>query len=357
VLAVNCPQCGAEAPLALQSDAIRCPYCGHHGPLPAAVAQQLEQARQLLFSLDVHARQLDARERRAVASSHGSRALLLAATLAGALPVALATLLLVAMALLTSSWMGLFWWGALLFAILLTVWAVLRARQRLHTRVRALTLACAATPPRAPGEPASCHVCGSPIASDVEAVVRCGYCQSDNIVATDVLAAAKQHRQGTLTDFASAVQQQASSVTAAGRLGAVGIVGTGCMGPVLGLGLSFLSAISVAMCGPELSADDRRYALIERDARRCYAEVQESDGRFTLSWSDGYKEVATLDDLKLVEASHIVGKRVRDTDGSSGEALRVVGDYFMDGNEAVIKWDGELAVESPVHVSHLCLEP
>ena len=148
VLAVSCTQCGAEAPLALQSDAIRCPYCGHHGPLPTSVAQQLEQARQLLFSLDVQARQLDGRERRAVAGSHGSRALLLAATLAGALPVALAALLLIAIALLTSSWLGLLWWGALLFAIIVTVWAVLKARERLHARVRALTLACAATPPR-----------------------------------------------------------------------------------------------------------------------------------------------------------------------------------------------------------------
>ena len=52
-------------------------------------------------------------------------------------------------------------------------------------------------------------------------MVRCGYCQSDNIVSTDVLATAKEHHQNTLTDFATAVQQQASAVTSAGRLGAI----------------------------------------------------------------------------------------------------------------------------------------
>lgn len=52
--------------------------------------------------------------------------------------------------------------------------------------------ACAAGPPRAPGEPAECHVCGGPVASSgIDSFARCAYCGTDNVVHPVALAAAR----------------------------------------------------------------------------------------------------------------------------------------------------------------------
>jgi len=66
-------------------------------------------------------------------------------------------------------------------AVGLAIWLIWR-------RQRQLEQSCAAVPPAAPGEPASCHVCGGPVAAaDGQAVVRCRFCQADNIVLPRVL--------------------------------------------------------------------------------------------------------------------------------------------------------------------------
>ena len=89
--------------------------------------------------------------------------------------------------------------------------------------VRKLEARCAAIPPSKPGESASCHVCGAPLAAVGEqAVVRCQYCQSDNLVSAKVLDRARIARDVVMQDYAKAIRQQSLRVPTVSVLGSFG---------------------------------------------------------------------------------------------------------------------------------------
>ncbi len=87
----------------------------------------------------------------------------------------------------------------------------------LRKRLRRLEQSCAANPPQQPGEPATCHVCGGPLAvQGPQAVVRCGYCHADNLVAPRALARATSRRELVLAAYASEVRSEAFDTTGIG---------------------------------------------------------------------------------------------------------------------------------------------
>lgn len=82
---------------------------------------------------------------------------------------------------------------------------------------------CAAVPPAAPGESASCHVCGAPLTMVGEAgVARCGFCQADNVVTARALDRARKRRDVIMEDYARGIGALTLKVHSVSALGAVG---------------------------------------------------------------------------------------------------------------------------------------
>lgn len=83
--------------------------------------------------------------------------------------------------------------------------------------------ACAAVPPAAPGESATCHVCGAPLTTVGESgVARCGFCQADNVVTARAIDRARRRRDVIMESYARGIGVLSLKVHSVSALGTVG---------------------------------------------------------------------------------------------------------------------------------------
>ncbi len=209
---VRCPSCAAPAEIALSSPEVaRCRHCARQGPPAEADRARLERAVSQLQALDK--RRFQHRNSRWFARRDSVRRVVLVAALV--LPCALTSFL----ALLSGRWLGeevgvpAAWASVAVSGVALLVGLVLALRREARLR-----RGCSASAPVAPGEPATCFLCGAPLtASGAELAVRCGHCQADNLVREEQLERVGSREDRALDDVE--VQLWARASAASGALG------------------------------------------------------------------------------------------------------------------------------------------
>lgn len=356
MIACPCPRCGRPTALSLAtSERIRCLACGHDGPPAPDVAERLRVAGAMLRGLDVRERQLDASQGRAIQRALGERTMLrFVVALTSLLPALWAAFFLMIsllddegergslVILLPPMLLPLAIYGGL-------VALVLRHAGRKREGLLAL---CAAEPPNAPGEPASCHVCGAPLVGEAtRAVARCSYCEADNVVDPQALDAARRRRESSVGSIEQAVQTEARAATFASVGAGFGAIAALIAAPLVGLGLTFALwfAIGMGIAIVDKKPYVHRYVLVETEHGRCVGRavqrkgVQEIDlgkdrDKGARVWLPRSREVA---DISLNE---LLGRRVLLPSGVEGTVKKFRGD-FTSGQNLLISDKGQSSVE------------
>ena len=318
MLSTACPKCGRPTPLSLAAPArMHCPTCGLDGELPANVRAQLDGAQRLLQSIATRDRQLTGQQQRALTSSRGAALGYWLTTGAVGVPLLAcgAIGMLVTLGGRETSVAG----AAMSIApIALFVLVAIVGQRSVKQRYAALRIACAAVPPASPGEPAACHVCGGPLPAGGAAIVRCGFCSADNVIAADALAAAAAARATLTGDVETTVRRQATLARSIAKQATVSIVITAVGAPFFTLLASFL--LFWALSGVEGPIDPSyRYGLVKTEAGRCIAHVYPRvDGKWLLGFGAappaGMQAIEVrdaVDDLPAMSAGDFAGKRVK----------------------------------------------
>lgn len=315
---ISCPGCGATCRFALATPGeIACPACGLRSPTPPAVAAELASAASLLGSLDVRQRQLDEPQRRGLVTARrvGRVYLALLALLAGPLAGMAA---LGAYRASQGRYSALAYFGAPLIAF---VAGGLVGRRILGGPRRRLEAACAATPPLAPGGPAGCRVCGGAIApSSVQAIARCPFCASDNLVGPSGGARADEHDEHDARSLQEVVVSRARAVTEASSGGALLLV-SALVVPIALMAATLLAI--TALASVERPPLPLSYATLEVEAGRCVGLVStRSDGSRHVELGrlrGGGRDVGASVKLATFGADALVGKQI---EGFFGAKIR-----------------------------------
>jgi hypothetical protein len=322
MLGLLCPRCGRPTPVPLSApDEMRCVACGHAGPTPEPARSRLREARAALDQLDARQRQISGAQRLAFDAHYGR--------------------------VLLSFWLVLFACGAFeglavgasianhgfddwieiagplcgFAACLLTGLVVLGL---LRWGRQSFEATYAANPPATEGGEATCHVCGAPLppaSASAIAMVRCRFCQADNLIDREVMRRIARSRRLVVEDHAREVVRRArrfgTAATVAG-LSLLWILPPAALGAHFGL-RRLVYAIDHATT-EEPPPLPLRYLLIGDQA--C---VHESDGRGQVrgvasggQWKPhpGADRAATfearrlLDKLVYVQGRKIIGPSV-----------------------------------------------
>jgi len=213
--AISCAQCGAPASISLaHADEVRCGHCGDVRAPTSEVAERLSAGQAALDAVQATERQLTRARLRAL---HGAdNALIL-------FGLGLVLFLLMAPVYLCGGVFGLLWndpeqmlfgcacTNMLLSLTVLVPWAF----RRLAAKRRELTLVCAAEPPLSEGASARCRLCGGDLPDrdeGAEAVVRCSYCDADNLVSSDALALRAREAEAHGDDLVATIRAKAEQV-------------------------------------------------------------------------------------------------------------------------------------------------
>lgn len=324
-------------PLSLASSGLgRCRACGFEGQPDQGVQERLRAAAALLRGLDVRERQLDASQTAAVHRALAQRSKLrLAAGLISVFPIGW-SLLWLAMFLADEDGPGAFTilpvillpLAVYLIGVKLALGRATRARER-------LLAACAADPPEHPQGEASCHVCGAPLASrGADAITRCAYCEADNVVHPQALAAAKKLREAAVLDAEKLVEREARTATFASVGAGVSTVLLLVASPFIGFGLAiaFWFALGLGMAIAEPAPYPHRYVFVVGEQGRCIGRVAHRKGQgeqIRMGTPKGQSARVWVPlsraagDVKLAE---LTGKKMRLLFGQEGVARSFWGD-------------------------------
>jgi uncharacterized Zn finger protein (UPF0148 family) len=357
MIASSCPQCAAPTPLSLATTAVRCASCGYDGPPAAAVAEQLARASAILRQVDVRERQLAGWARAALASGRWPIAAYLAvATLVNAPMLVIAIFGAWSWAESWTSTAGLLWFAT---PTVVSALATIGGLRWLGRRRAALRLQAAAAPPAAPGSTASCRVCGASLDESAGPVVRCGYCEADNLVDPSVLGQVAVTKLRSLENLVDTVREGATGLRVASRRAGCALAGVGCATPVALLVATTALALVLASI-PTAPSGASRYAVVQTAAGRCVALVTQRPGNVRLSYGGaaGTGAIAPEDrpstaGLSVGPAQTLVGRQVRvHASGVSGTVVRVQG-TLLGSDVAVLRLpDGS---ETSVDIPGLCL--
>ncbi len=322
VLTTRCPTCGANAPLSLATPSeLSCPFCGHHGPLPAEVAQSLATAEAELRAQDARTHQLSAEQRDLLARSafRRQRYLLSAALVLVPFLLAFAVALRGTLedvrygAAGPGSVVGLL---VCLLPAFLSVAGIALGERRVRAALDELRGLVAALPPLGPGQPHRCHVCGGPVAvAGGVAVVRCSFCQADNLVGSEARAATAASRRIAQNDHAWLVRDGATHVAKLATQARRALRGATIGSVIVGWGLGGIAScfLSELLFGGEGPLREAPYVWWEDDRGQCLAEV-ETDGagafRLDLRRGDVALTGANAAGLAPFDLRTLVGQRV-----------------------------------------------
>ncbi|HJL17251.1 MAG TPA: hypothetical protein RMH99_16410 [Sandaracinaceae bacterium LLY-WYZ-13_1] len=279
MLVARCPRCGAPNPVCVATPEVyACRSCGYRGTPSPDVAQRLAQARQLLFGLDARHRQLGGIQRRLLRSARRSPWRVAGYFVGGLLLMApcVGCALLFGLTPHPSYTLALSCGAPPLFLGVVGLGVVVVS----FRRRRSLERACSATPPAVEGEPARCHVCGGPLPSGSlrsRGIVRCEYCQADNLVDPARLRAMGAQRHADLSRVEDAVRQEGRALHRESNVAVLAMLG------VFGLaGMSFACVLAVGTAiVPYLESplnEDLEYVLVETPRLgACFARVNGRD--------------------------------------------------------------------------------
>ena len=300
-------------------DELACRSCGFSGAPDARIVEELRGAWVALHGLDARRRQLSEVQRREIARASTYTTLF---HLVWGMGLAAATLW-VALGLLlarsgdtgTGVWNLVFGGLAFLTPLVLLLGSGLFVRSRLRRRLRGVLEAAAAAPPAAPGEPARCYLCGGPVAAGREAVARCSYCGTDNVV-DDAVVARVARRDIEVTDgFARAIVAHAPASADAG-FSALGFLLTFTLGMPI---VTFLIVVTFSIVATSIHqpADmTRRYVVVERNGHRCVGAVTKETDKLRIELGGNapsdfaFTEHLDAKDTKPIELEELRGRRV-----------------------------------------------
>ena len=362
---VRCPSCGAPNAACLATpDRIACSACGYVGTPPPDAGRQLQAAAAVLAGVDVRERQLSEQQRKALGRARRGASRVASILMLALLPLTPCALCSGVFLIGENRSIPLFIMCVSPFLFLgmtggtVVLW--------LRRRRRVLEAACAAVPPAVEGGPARCHVCGGDLAApalDAGGLVRCGYCQADNLVDPKVLARLGDRRVHDVSRFEEAVRAQSRQL---------GLESGLAFGVVLVLGLLAPTLCIASAWGTDLLArkverpanTERTYQLIQLGEGACVAYLQ---GRY--DDGTGYLMVARPPSgtrganyvqgagVEGFPASWLVGRWVRVQDihrqWHVGVVRRIHGTLLDRNNHLVIEEHG---VELSERVSGACLE-
>ncbi len=319
------------------------------GPVPPEVGARLVAADRELLATDVRTRQFSADARRALARAMDLKARAIASFGLGALPTGFFAFLGVAVqeagdaGLAAKITMALFFAAPFLLfvGIGFVAWTMLdAARNRLFA-------ASAAVPPQRPGEPATCALCGAPIApAGHEIVARCAHCGTDNVVHPLAFSRAVQQRAADVSAMHGSLVARSALVDAAAkrvrRTLALAIVAT----PILGWASAFL--LLVVGIGVESAIEPpanpaARYVVMDTPKGSCIAKLKTKKGRVLADFGpqDLPKDMVVDPNVPRLSPEAIVGKRVRLIRGPEGVVRKVYARRIIDQDTVVLDPKGE----------------
>jgi hypothetical protein len=342
MLAAHCPRCGAPNPVSLATpERQRCDHCKYDGaPAPETLAH-LRHARDLLLQQDAGERTLNKLQRRTLLSAWWQK-------LKFASVLLLVTIPFVLFAGTCSLMSGhVAWWVVVIMGFLpVTImfasgafgaWIIARARRNLEE-------ACAATPPRAPGEPACCHVCGAPLSpAPGEVVCSCGFCRADNVVAPAVLERMRSRSRHVFHHYESEIRHEARSLGAHSTRAIRVTLAAAVTAPLLSLGALVVVAIALTIKEDPVNAEVE-YVAWKTPEALCLGRLwRRPTGDFAIEFSSpppgltgNRVDVKSLGSAQVFRASELVHKLVF-TGGGVGKVVRVYGDALLEGeNRAVV---------------------
>ena len=315
--AVQCPRCGAPVRVSLLSpDGILCRHCRYSGPPSPSDAQKIREAAAVVGSLDRRQRQFSFLRRKASAGGIWHVLSLLWASF----PLAAAAAIV--------SWLIRKSYGrdigAAAFSLTVGVALLVLALGVVVLTVKHILLrkACTAEPPEAPGEPASCFLCGAPLPAPIQGVARCQHCATDNVVPQSLLQRTHQHVVQSLDHLDATVRRRAR----AARSTMVWLV----------VALTLVVAITPASLLIVLVPLDKwaksqpvRFTTWPRDGTRCIAQIHTDLWRREFVGFDTYRSWQEFDRYESTPAARpfspksLVGKDVIGFAGQPGRVLAV----------------------------------
>ena len=214
--AVSCAGCGAPASISLaHADEVRCGHCGDVRAPEAAVAKRLADGQEALDAVAESVRQLSRTRLRAMHKA--DNALLLFAGGLGLLLLASPVYLGGGLLGLLNNDVESMLFGCACTNMLLSLCVLVPLTwRRMWSRRRELVLAAAAAPPLRDGGAARCRLCGGDLealaAGAIDAVVRCSYCDADNLVSSDALALRASHVEADHDDLVATIRDKSRQI-------------------------------------------------------------------------------------------------------------------------------------------------
>lgn len=260
MIAIQCQACGANVPAALATpERLSCPYCGHLGEPDEAQRARLEEAADLLAGIDRQARQLTAAQRRGLRSGGAWMAAYAALLVTLAAPFALVGIIAAIVLVLFDGRFNPALTATLCAPLAVVACVAALGMVALVRRRRALFRACAAVPPVREGEPAFCRVCAGPV--EVKGrVVRCGYCDADNLVDPELMRRFGHREVGDLDQLRRHVESHARRLSRTGATVSVLAMLLVLAAPFVSVGWMLLASVGLRWL--ELPADPTiRYGL------------------------------------------------------------------------------------------------
>jgi hypothetical protein len=351
MLATACPRCGKPIPLSVaEPEKAACSACDFVGAPPPEVTAELRAAGALLAELRADERQLNQAQRAAIGKTSWARSGLLTVLGVALAPQVLIALLGAALFLgqEVPSW-ELF--GFSLVPLGVAGGAALLASRPLARRRREMQAACLARPAARAGEPLGCHVCGGPLreAALAEAVVRCAYCQSDNLVDQTIVQSLGHAQKVVLTNFAENIRGEAARFRTAANGAKSAMIVAALIAPLLGL----FSAVGVAMTLASITAETRsdvEYTFVDRPEGSCLALVSRYQDHVRISFGAtpppgfAHFDRPNVDGLTLVRVGALVGNNVRGNGLTAGRVKSVHGTW-LGTNVAVVRTAGNEKTE------------
>ncbi len=355
MLATDCPRCGAPSPIHVGAQALDCASCRTRSPVPPAVRARLDAADQALAKVDMRQRQFGQRTRWLITHAW------IRVGIFGCLT-----------AVLTVPFVGLAWIGVALAMeqrglevrdlvflmpcaapLLLMLLAGGIGLAAVRRRAQRLREACAADPPRVPGAPAGCHVCGGPVSPDgTDPIARCGYCGADNVVTPDVMARAGARRSRSLDELEAHLREHADAAGRGMRRLQLTLFGFASLAPMLGFCGGCCAAWSITGIDTEPNLEVEYFWSDGPDpSTRCVGYVDwREEGQARIRRPDighcGNSHPEMVPDAELppmFSVDTLVGRRMRQYRGDTfqeGVVLRVHGE--LDGrNRAIVLVDTE----------------
>ena len=330
LFAVRCPGCGQALSVTLANhEKITCDACGYSGPLSPETAERLRGVFGIIKGLGESERHLTKRQKKTLTSSARFYVAIVLITLFCGLPslfwLGFSILVVIVRPQEVS---GAILFGTpgviLLVVTLLCTYLVVRSR-------RALASSMVAAPPAREGEPATCRLCGAPLVTGQEAVVRCGYCDTDNVVAAAYLTKATRGRAMAIEDFERETRRKISNLKWSTRLSGCALLFAVFGVPVPTFFFMLFAGFMLLRIEGPLN-EVQRYALLETESGQCVASLgRESRGKWLFVMGSpappgkGDLAVPVSEDVHWVELEDLVGKEVCHWPGPTMKNLAVRG--------------------------------